>query len=179
MLCANWGDYSLEPSKSSFAMHCMLAKHYLNGAGYPEGGGSAFAEAMVPIIEAAGGRVLHGAEVAEVLLADDPVQGVRLASGETVACHRVVSNAGVQNTFGRLLQGTSAAAQAVKAQLTQVNDSYAVVGINIGFKADYSWIDLPSFDGRGHPRFTRGVSPVPGLYSWACPGCTPGARADS
>jgi putative flavoprotein involved in K+ transport len=33
-----------------------------------------------------------------------------------------------------------------------------------GFKADYTWIDLPAFDGRGHPRFTRGVSPVPGLY---------------
>jgi putative flavoprotein involved in K+ transport len=33
-----------------------------------------------------------------------------------------------------------------------------------GFKADYTWIDLPVFDGRGHPRFTRGVSPVPGLY---------------
>jgi putative flavoprotein involved in K+ transport len=33
-----------------------------------------------------------------------------------------------------------------------------------GFKPDYSWIDLPSFDGRGHPRFRRGVSPVPGLY---------------
>jgi putative flavoprotein involved in K+ transport len=33
-----------------------------------------------------------------------------------------------------------------------------------GFKADYRWIDLPAFDGRGHPRFERGVSPVPGLY---------------
>jgi all-trans-retinol 13,14-reductase len=40
VLCANWGDYSLEPSKSSFAMHCMLAKHYVNGAHYPVGGGS-------------------------------------------------------------------------------------------------------------------------------------------
>ncbi|MFZ6766127.1 phytoene desaturase family protein [Undibacterium sp. Di26W] len=38
VLCANWGDYSLEPSKSAFAMHCMLAKHYLNGAHYPVGG---------------------------------------------------------------------------------------------------------------------------------------------
>ncbi|WP_035692489.1 MSMEG_0569 family flavin-dependent oxidoreductase [Azospirillum halopraeferens] len=34
----------------------------------------------------------------------------------------------------------------------------------IGFRPDYSWIDLPAFDGRGHPRFTRGVSPVDGLY---------------
>jgi putative flavoprotein involved in K+ transport len=38
-----------------------------------------------------------------------------------------------------------------------------------GFKADYSWIDLPTFDGRGHPRFTRGVSPVAGLYFLGLP----------
>lgn len=38
-----------------------------------------------------------------------------------------------------------------------------------GFKANYSWIDLPTFDGRGHPRFTRGVSPVPGLYFLGLP----------
>jgi putative flavoprotein involved in K+ transport len=29
--------------------------------------------------------------------------------------------------------------------------------------------DLPSFDGRAHPRFTRGVSPVPGLYFLGLP----------
>ncbi|MFO1431829.1 MAG: hypothetical protein U1F76_17105 [Candidatus Competibacteraceae bacterium] len=34
----------------------------------------------------------------------------------------------------------------------------------IGFRPDYRWIDLPAFDGRGHPRFRRGVSPVDGLY---------------
>lgn len=39
----------------------------------------------------------------------------------------------------------------------------------IGFRADYRWIDLPAFDGRGHPRFTRGVSPVPGLYFLGLP----------
>ncbi|MEP6874842.1 MAG: NAD(P)/FAD-dependent oxidoreductase [Burkholderiales bacterium] len=152
VLCANWGDYSLEPSQSSFAMHCMLATHYLNGASYPEGGGSAFAEAMVPIIEAAGGRVLHSAEVAEVLLDNDAVQGVRLASGETVACRRVVSNAGVQNTFGRLLHDTSSAAvQAVKAQLTQVKDTYAVVGLNIGFKASHAQLGFTPANVWSHP----------------------------
>jgi len=38
-----------------------------------------------------------------------------------------------------------------------------------GFRANYAWIDLPTFDGRGHPRFTRGVSPVPGLYFLGLP----------
>jgi putative flavoprotein involved in K+ transport len=39
----------------------------------------------------------------------------------------------------------------------------------IGFRADYRWIDLPAFDGRGHPTFKRGVSPVPGLYFLGLP----------
>lgn len=34
----------------------------------------------------------------------------------------------------------------------------------IGFRADYRWIELAAFDGRGHPRFRRGVTEVPGLY---------------
>jgi len=38
-----------------------------------------------------------------------------------------------------------------------------------GFRADYSWIDLPTFDGRGHAIFKRGVSPVAGLYFLGLP----------
>ncbi len=34
----------------------------------------------------------------------------------------------------------------------------------IGFRPNYSWIELPAFDGRGNPRYDRGVSPVDGLY---------------
>jgi len=48
-----------------------------------------------------------------------------------------------------------------------------------GFKANYAWIDLPTFDGRGHPRFTRVVSPVPGLYFLGLPWLPPGDRAAS
>lgn len=34
----------------------------------------------------------------------------------------------------------------------------------IGFKPDYRWIELPCFDGRGHPVFKRGITQVEGLY---------------
>jgi len=34
----------------------------------------------------------------------------------------------------------------------------------IGFRPNYSWIELPAFDGKGHPRFRRGVSNAEGLY---------------
>jgi len=34
----------------------------------------------------------------------------------------------------------------------------------IGFQPDFSWLDAPVFNGRGHPGHTRGVTAVPGLY---------------
>ncbi|MGB1561851.1 MAG: MSMEG_0569 family flavin-dependent oxidoreductase [Sinimarinibacterium flocculans] len=34
----------------------------------------------------------------------------------------------------------------------------------IGFTPDYGFIDLPVFNGRGHPIHHRGVTPVPGAY---------------
>lgn len=39
----------------------------------------------------------------------------------------------------------------------------------IGFRPDYRWIELPAFDGRGNPKYTRGVSPVAGLYFLGLP----------
>jgi putative flavoprotein involved in K+ transport len=33
-----------------------------------------------------------------------------------------------------------------------------------GFRADWSWVRLPAFDGAGPPAHARGVTPVPGLY---------------
>ncbi|MEO1068979.1 MAG: MSMEG_0569 family flavin-dependent oxidoreductase, partial [Cyanobacteria bacterium J06638_6] len=34
----------------------------------------------------------------------------------------------------------------------------------IGYGIDYSWIELPVFDGQGYPGHRRGVTAVPGLY---------------
>lgn len=33
-----------------------------------------------------------------------------------------------------------------------------------GFRSDWSWVELPAFDGRGYPANARGVTSVPGLY---------------
>jgi putative flavoprotein involved in K+ transport len=52
--------------------------------------------------------------------------------------------------------------------------NYRTAGITsivwcIGFRADYSWIDLPVFNGRGQPAHVRGVTAVPGLYFLGLP----------
>jgi putative flavoprotein involved in K+ transport len=46
---------------------------------------------------------------------------------------------------------------------------YAAAGITsivwaIGFTPDYGWVDLPVFNGRGHPVQRRGITQVPGAY---------------
>jgi len=38
-----------------------------------------------------------------------------------------------------------------------------------GFEADWSFVDLPAFDGRGYPVHRRGVTTVPGLYVLGLP----------
>jgi all-trans-retinol 13,14-reductase len=106
---------------------------------------------MVPIIENAGGRVLHSAEVEEIMTRDDAVTGVRLTSGEVISCPNVISNAGVQNTFGRLLSQHSATEQAMVSQLSHVRDAYAVVGINIGFKGSNDQVGLSPANIWAHP----------------------------
>jgi all-trans-retinol 13,14-reductase len=50
----------------------------------PAGGASAIAEAIIPLIEAAGGAVVTGADVASVIVEGGRAAGVRLAAGQEV-----------------------------------------------------------------------------------------------
>lgn len=104
VLTGQYGNYGLPPSQSSFAVHAMLVGDYLEEGGFfPAGGASRFAAAVVPTIERAGGRVVVRAAVTEVLVAFGEAVGVRLADGREIRARRVVSDAGIFNTFTRLL----------------------------------------------------------------------------
>lgn len=52
-----WGDYGLPPEQSSFVMHALVARHYLNGGYYPVGGSWRISETIIPRIQATGGEV--------------------------------------------------------------------------------------------------------------------------
>jgi putative flavoprotein involved in K+ transport len=40
---------------------------------------------------------------------------------------------------------------------------------SVGYRTDYSWIEIPIFDGKGYPSHQRGVTTVPGLYFLGLP----------
>lgn len=38
-----------------------------------------------------------------------------------------------------------------------------------GYHPDFSWVEVPVFDGAGHPAHERGLTQVPGLYFLGLP----------
>ncbi len=151
VLCANWGDYSAPPERSSYAMHCMLAKHYMDGGSFPVGGAARLAETMMPIVERAGGKVLHSAKVDRILVEDHRAVGVQLSSGEQIHSPLVISNAGVQNTFGRLMAADDAGRVGAKEMLDSITDTYCLVGINVGLKGDAEALEIDPANIWWHP----------------------------
>ena len=141
VLTAQWGDYGLPPRRSSFAIHAMVARHYLAGGSYPVGGAGRIAATIVPTIEKAGGTVLVSAEVERILVRNGRASGVRLKDGHEVVAPLVVSDAGVANTFGRLL-GPEPPAWA-RARLSAVSPSVGHVCLYLGLNGSARELDLP------------------------------------
>jgi phytoene dehydrogenase-like protein len=82
--------------------------HYLvDGAWYPEGGGQAISDALVGVIEAAGGKVLLLSRAERIVVENGRAAGVVFINKHlgtvTVRAPVVVSNADLKKTFQRLL----------------------------------------------------------------------------
>ncbi len=110
LLVSQWGDYGLPPSRSAFAIHAQIVRHYLNGAWFPEGGSARIARSFEHGIERAGGEIRVAQEVTRILVEDGRATGVevidRRGPQPRAVIHRapiVISNAGVPITFERLL----------------------------------------------------------------------------
>jgi all-trans-retinol 13,14-reductase len=78
IVASQWGDYGLPPSQSAFCIHAILVNHFFNGAAYPVGSAEAIAENIVPIIEAAGGKVITSHAVEEIIVENGKATGVRV-----------------------------------------------------------------------------------------------------
>ena len=134
VLTGQFGDYGLVPAESSFFIHSMVVAHYFRGAAYPIGGSSRIAETILPTIEAAGGEVLTNAEVDEIIIRDGKAVGVRLADGHELRAPVVVSNAGVINTFEKLVPADVSNEVGYAAKAREIGASIAHLSLYIGLE---------------------------------------------
>lgn len=144
VLTAQCGDYGLPPARSSFAMHALVASHYFRGGYYPVGGSGVIAESIIPVIERAGGTVLINAEVAQIVVEDGRAVGVRMAADDhVIRAPIVISDAGVMNTFTRLLPADVAERTGLLADLAAVAPSMSHMCLYLGFEQTAAELGLP------------------------------------
>lgn len=143
VLTGQYGDYGLPPGQSSFAMHATLVRHYFAGGSYPVGGSAAIFDAIAPGIIAAGGQILVSAAVEQIVIEKGKAKGVRMSDGRTIAAERVISGAGVHNTFLQLIPGEELLRLPFRKDLVQLKASFGHLSLYIGFKETSEALQLP------------------------------------
>ena len=143
VLTGQWGDNGLPPAQSSFIIHSLIARHYLYGGYYPVGGASRMAETIIPQIQKNGGELFTYASVEEILIENGKAVGVKMADGTEVRAPVVISNAGVFNTFGKLLPEKVAKQSGYLKKLDTVKRSMASLGMYIGIQDTAENLGLP------------------------------------
>ena len=153
VLTGQWGDHGSPPGRSSFAMHAMVARHYLDGGNYPVGGSRMIAEYATDEIEKHGGKVVVNAGVDEILTKGKKAVGVRLENGDELFASKVISSAGLMNTVNTFLRHQSSGEMfKEKMKTVRPTESYLCLymGLNktakeLGFKNTNLWI-YPGYD---------------------------------
>ena len=143
VLCGQWGDHGCPPKESTFLMHALIAGHYFNGGFYPVGGASKIAETIIPQIQASGGEVFTYADVEEILVQKNTAVGVKMVDGHCIYAPTIISNAGVVNTFSKLLPQPVSEKLGYVQKATALERSMSHVGMYIGLKGTAEELQLP------------------------------------
>ncbi|MBK8393969.1 MAG: NAD(P)/FAD-dependent oxidoreductase [Leptospiraceae bacterium] len=142
VLTGQWGDYGLPPAQSSFAMHAVLVHHYLDGGNFPVGGASSIARSIEKVIMKAGGKVLVGKEVQEILIKDKKAVGVKMETGDEIYAKQIVSATGYFNTYGKLIPKKEAESLGLLAKLKTIKPSVGHVCLYTGIKVSKKELNL-------------------------------------
>ena len=141
VLCGHFGDYASLPSVASFSVHASVIRHYLDGASYPIGGAQVIADYMSDTVRSAGGMVLAGADVVEVVEHGNKVIGVRMAGGEVIEAPQVISGIGIRQTLG-MLRSESPEVSEVDAKAQSMPSTLPAVVLNLGLDASNDALDV-------------------------------------
>jgi all-trans-retinol 13,14-reductase len=144
VLTAQYGDYGLQPSESSFYMHGILANHYMEGAGYPVGGSGRIAETISAVIEENSGEMLFRAEVKEIIVEHNTAIGVKMADGKSIYAKHIISDTGVVNTFSTLIPKPVRTQHQLEEKLQQLEPSGAHMGLYVGINDSPQNLKLPA-----------------------------------
>ncbi len=88
---------------ATFAFVAAMSAH-INGMPIVEGGAGRLSEAICKMFERAGGQVLTGVEVKQIVVKEGRAIGIQTANGDEITADRaVVANVTVRNLFGGLL----------------------------------------------------------------------------
>src|SRR5690554_3327351 len=142
-ITGQWGDCGVTPKQSSFMVHALIARHYQYGGFYPVGGASEIAKSIIPVIQAGGGDVLTYADVKEILIEKGKAVGVRMADGHDIRAPLVISNAGVINTFERLMPESEAKRIGYPHKREHIKPSKPHIGLYLGLKGTPEQLGLP------------------------------------
>lgn len=143
VLSAQFGDYGMPPSESSFVIHAAVALHYMNGGFYPVGGSEEIFNTIAPSIINAGGAILIGAGVKEILVEADIAKGVIMQDGKIIKCDVVVSGAGIHITLQQLLSESNRAKFKFWDDAMQLAPSYGHLSLYLGLKHTAEEMRLP------------------------------------
>lgn len=143
VLCAQCGNYGLPPKRSSFAVHALIVGHYLEGGCFPVGGSSVIFKSILPIIEKNGGEVLVNAAVDSIIIENNTATGVKMQNGDVLTVPIIISNAGVKNTFTKLIDGKNILPPAMFDEFNNLKPSVSHIALYIGLNASDEFLNLP------------------------------------
>ncbi|XP_061873593.1 all-trans-retinol 13,14-reductase [Colius striatus] len=142
--------YGTAPRDSSFLVNVMMVHHYQRGAWYPRGGASEIAFHIVPLIERAGGTVLVRALVTRILTSPaGAAVGVVVQKGPSeeeveIFAPIVISDAGVFNTFGKLLPTPLRSHPGIRSRLAMVRHGMGSFLVFAGLRGSAAELALPA-----------------------------------
>ncbi|NXA57330.1 RETST reductase, partial [Nothocercus julius] len=140
--------YGALPSRASFSLHGILVNHFLGGAWYPRGGAGEIAFHTIGVIQRAGGAVLGRAPVSRILLdGRGRACGVSVRKGQeevNVFAPVVISDAGIFNTYERLLPAEARALPEIQAQLRLVTHGEGGFSVFVGLNGTKEELGLES-----------------------------------
>jgi all-trans-retinol 13,14-reductase len=143
ILTAQYGDYGLPPTESSFVMHALLVKHYFSGGYFPVGGSSQIAITIDKVIEDAGGTILINAEVDELIIEQGAAVGVRLTGGKELMAKIIISSVGLHTTINKLLPADLNYTRELSRRISKLKPSAAHSCLYVGLNGTPEELNLP------------------------------------